>query len=205
MKKIAIYGAGGHGKVIADIAQRCGYLLIDFFDSSKKSGTVASWNIKGDFKNFNEVFEYYDEVIIAIGNNNDRLAKILEVRRWGAQLATLIDPQAHVSEGSKVEAGTVVMPGAIINIGSEIGMGCIINTGATIDHDCKISEGAHISPGVNLAGNVKVGKRSWVGIGSSVIQNITIGDDVTVGAGSVVIRDIPANKKVAGVPAKEIG
>ncbi len=33
MKKIAIIGASGHGKVVADLAQMCGYQVF-FFDDS---------------------------------------------------------------------------------------------------------------------------------------------------------------------------
>ena len=34
MEKLAILGASGHGKVVADIAQVCGWKSISFFDDA---------------------------------------------------------------------------------------------------------------------------------------------------------------------------
>ena len=51
----------------------------------------------------------------------------------------------------------------------------------------------------------KVGSGVLIGAGASVLGNITIGDCSRVAAGSVVLHDVPANRTVAGVPAKIIG
>ena len=51
----------------------------------------------------------------------------------------------------------------------------------------------------------KVGSGVLIGAGASVLGNIKIGDCSRVAAGSVVLHDVPANRTVAGVPAKIIG
>jgi len=43
-----------------------------------------------------------------------------------------------------------------------------------------------------------------IGTGSTVIQGICIGKESTVGAGAVVISHVNSNRKVVGIPAKEL-
>ena len=56
--------------------------------------------------------------------------------------------------------------------------------------------------GAHLAGGVRVGCGAFIGIGASITQCRAIGDGATVGAGSVVIDDVPAYVTVKGVPAR---
>jgi len=41
-----------------------------------------------------------------------------------------------------------------------------------------------------------------IGSGSTILSNVTIGENSIVGAGSVVTRNVPANRIVAGSPAR---
>jgi acetyltransferase-like isoleucine patch superfamily enzyme len=47
-----------------------------------------------------------------------------------------------------------------------------------------------------------VRKGASIGSGATILSNITIGENAIVGAGSVVTKDVPANRIVAGNPAK---
>jgi sugar O-acyltransferase (sialic acid O-acetyltransferase NeuD family) len=202
MKRLAIFGAGGHGKVVAEIAHLSGWSEIIFFDDNKKS-SLSEKNIKNDLKMFISRLEEFDGCVVAIGDNQIR-AKVIKqiISRQSNNLVSLIHPSAIVSELSRLAAGSVVMAGSVINPYSTIGLGAIINTNSVVDHDNFIGDYVHISPGVSIAGNVEIGIGSWIGIGSSIIENIKVGDDVLIGAGSVVIDNIP-NKAIAyGVPAK---
>jgi len=204
MKKLAIFGAGSHGRVIADIALVSGWSNIEFYDdySSKKSN--GPWPILGDFEMLISSAAEYDGVIVAIGNAEARWLKHCDLKNAGAKLTTLIHPFSIVSNYAALGTGSVVMPGVVINTGSRIGDACIINTGATVDHDCEIGLASHICPGVHLAGSVIIGNFSWIGIGSSVSQNIRIGSKVFLGAGTIVIKDIGDNLKMVGNPARLI-
>jgi sugar O-acyltransferase (sialic acid O-acetyltransferase NeuD family) len=203
MKTLAILGASGHGKVVADAALCSGWRDVVFFDDTwPELKEIGLWSVVGNTESLLTTASLYDEVIVAIGSNRTRLERINQLRRAGIPLATIVHPSAVLSAHAKIEAGSVVFAGAIINIDCSIGAGCIINTGATLDHDCKLGEAVHVSPGANLAGGVHVGNLSWIGIGSSVRQNIVIGSEAIIGAGAVVVHDIHDNCTAVGVPAR---
>lgn len=203
MKRLAILGASGHGKVVAEIAELNGWEEVHFFDDAwpdvKQNGI---WKVKGNTNDLiNRICEY-DKAIVAIGDNVVRYQKSMILITNGFELATLIHPAAIVSEYSSICQGSVVMAGAVINPFADFGKACIINTSSTIDHDCVIGDAVHISPGVNVAGSVRIGAYSWIGIGASIIQCIQIGSNVIVGAGATVVNHIDDNLIVVGTPAK---
>ena len=203
MSKIAILGASGHGKVVADIAELNGYNTIDFFDDRFPAlSGLEHWRVLGSTEDLLQRALDYDAVIVAIGNNAIRLAKHHHLLQVGATLGTLIHPSAVISRYAKVGVGSVIMANCVINAFSKIGEASIINTAATIDHDCILEDGVHVSPGANLAGGVSVGESSWLGIGCQVKQLITIGNAVVVGAGATVVSNIDDHKTVVGLPAK---
>lgn len=203
MRRLAILGASGHGKVVADCAECVGWKEIVFFDDAwPKLEVNGAWNVIGDTDALFNNLSDYDGVVIAIGDNSIRLKKHVELLAHDAPLVSIVHPDAHISQYVQLGIGSVVMAGAVINVDSKLGCSCIINTGATIDHDCQFGDGIHISPGVNLAGGVVVGEKSWIGIGATVLQLINIGKNVVVGAGSVVVKNVADNLTVAGVPAR---
>ena len=205
MNKLAILGASGHGKVVADTAECCGWQTIGFFDDAwPELQNNGVWPVVGDTAVLMERLADFDGVLVAIGSNRIRSAKLLELELAGGRLVTLIHPSATVSRYAEIAEGSVVMAGVVVNAGASVQRGVILNTGCSVDHDCVLGSAVHISPGARLAGGVSIGDESWIGIGASVRQQISIGRSVVVGAGSAVVSDIPNNVAVAGVPARKL-
>jgi sugar O-acyltransferase (sialic acid O-acetyltransferase NeuD family) len=203
MKRLAILGASGHGKVVAEIAELLRWTEIIFFDDAWPTITQnGPWQICGNSQRLESEASQFEGIIVAIGNNEIRLAKSKEIRNKGLPLVTLIHPKAIVSQYATIDEGSVVMAGAVINPFAKIGLAAIINTSATIDHDCILGNGVHVSPGAHLAGAVSVGHRTWIGIGAVIKQCLQIGADTIVGAGSVIVKNIPDGQTVIGVPGK---
>ncbi|MBD58415.1 acetyltransferase [uncultured Pseudoalteromonas sp.] len=201
VKQLAIVGASGHGKVVADLAELLGYKVYFYDDAYPTKTQLEHWNVVGTFTDLLARKGEGIEVIIAIGNNLVRKQKCNELKQFGFDLARLIHPSATVSRYAKVAGGSVVFAGSVINAFAEIGPGCIINTSSIIEHDTKVGEYSHICPNTALAGAVTIGECCWVGIGSQVIQLISVGDNTLVGAGSVVVKNLPANVTAFGSPA----
>ncbi|MGV8842871.1 MAG: acetyltransferase [Pseudomonas sp.] len=205
MRKLAILGASGHGKVVADAAECCGWDSIEFFDDAWPSRhDNGVWAIVGDTPALLTRLDEYAGVVVAIGDNRIRQAKLSALQASGAKLITLLHPAATVSRYACIGVGSVVFAGVVVNVGVQVGLGAILNTGCSIDHDCVVGDAVHISPGVRLAGGVYIGDLSWIGIGANVRQLIRIGSCVTVGAGAAVVSDIADDATVVGVPARVV-
>lgn len=203
MNRLAILGASGHGKVVADTAECCNWQVVEFFDDAwpeRRSNGV--WPVIGDMSALLASLMHFDGVLVAIGNNRIRQLKLIELLAADARLVSLIHPSASVSRHAHLGTGSVVFAGAVVNADSLIGQGAILNTGCSVDHDCRLGEAVHVSPGARLAGGVRVGDLSWIGIGASVRQLVCIGSGVMVGAGAAVVADVGDGLEVVGVPAR---
>ncbi|MAD76556.1 MAG: acetyltransferase [Rheinheimera sp.] len=200
-KQLAIVGASGHGKVIADIAEQLGF-TVKFYDDAYPNKThIEHWPIQGTCADLITLHTTAIDVVVAIGNNEIRQQKIQLLQQNNFNLITLIHPTAVISKYAVIAQGTVVFASAIINAFAKVGEGCIVNTSAVVEHDCIIGDFTHICPNTALAGGVIVGSKSWVGIGSQIKQLIVIGDNCMIGAGSTVVKNLPNNVTAFGSPA----
>lgn len=204
MEKLVIIGAGGHGRVIADIALAMNrWHEIAFLDDDETIKSSMGIKVIGKSSKALSLIGKYD-IFIAIGNNVIREKLHNELKTAGATIPTLIHPNTTIGAQVEIGEGTVIMAGVVINCGSRIGDCCIVNTAATLDHDNIISDFVHISPGAHLAGTVSIGKGTWIGVGAVVSNNVEIADGAVIGAGTVVVKDICEAGTYIGVPAKRL-
>lgn len=200
---LAILGASGHGKVIADAAEQLGWRNVTFFDDAwPKLLQNGPWAIKGDTKALLEGLSDFDGVVVGIGNNRIRAEKHTELESAGANLVSLISPSAVISPHASIGTGTVVFANAVVNACALIGAGVIVNTGAVVEHDCVVGDFAHISPNAVLAGGATLGPHAWVGACASVRQLVTVGRASMVGMGAVVTKNVEPGVTVVGNPAR---
>ena len=200
-KKIIIIGAGGHGKVVADIAKKNGYDEIKFLDDNYKEKENFIYEVVGPTSDISKYKDY--DAFVAIGMNNELRGKLIKkFEEEGLNIPTLVHPFTSIDETATIGKGTVVMAGAVINSSAKIGKGCIINTGSSVDHDNVIGDFVHISVGTHLAGTVKVGEYTFVGAGSTIINNINVTKDCMIGGGATVVKDIEESGTYIGVPAR---
>jgi sugar O-acyltransferase (sialic acid O-acetyltransferase NeuD family) len=205
LEHIYVYGAGGHGKVVADILRAARLPVVGFLDDAADRVRdtvlgmpvfgVAEWLLKNAGKDT-------IGISLGIGDNYARHAVAKRCELSNFEVITVVHPSATVSSSCSLLAGTVVMPGGRVNAEAQLGFGVIVNTGAVIEHDCVIGDYAHLSPNSALGGGVRVGAFSHVGLGAVVLPGVSIGARSAIGAGAVVVHDIPDGVVALGVPAR---
>lgn len=200
MNKFAIFGAGEHGKVVADCILSNNVNNIVFVDeNSQLSNKWINFPIYTD--NIIQKIKK-SKVIIGIGNN--KIRKDIVCKFPSFQFASISHITSFISKFSEIGDGTVAMAFSLVQTNSRIGNHCIINSNASIDHDCIIEDFVHVGPGSILCGNVRVSEGAFIGAGTTIIPSVNIGKWATIGAGSIVLKDVPDFATVVGNPAKII-
>jgi sugar O-acyltransferase (sialic acid O-acetyltransferase NeuD family) len=204
-RSILIYGAGGHAKVVADLAHALGLGVAGYLeDGAARDGQafldahVITWS------RFAEEGANWPEapVALAIGDNAVRARVYERLRRCGRQVITLVHPTAVVSPSAVLGEGTVLMPMAVVNAAAVLGVGVIVNSGAIVEHDSRVGDFVHLAPRSTLGGGARIGARALLGIGAVALPRAEIGEDARVGAGAVVLREAAPGATVVGVPAR---
>lgn len=195
---LMIYGAGGHGLVVAEAATLSGWHVLGFVDDVLRPAPDPRW----------EVFDRQHGLameaawIVAIGEcgARRRIAEALE--QEGRTPATVVHPTAFISPSARLGPWSFVGPGAVLHSHAIAEAGVVLNSNCVVEHHAVVRRYAHVGPGVVLGGGAAVGREALVGLGARVLPSRAIGDGATVGAGAVVIEDVPAGATAVGVPAR---
>ncbi|MES1172541.1 MAG: acetyltransferase [Bacteroidota bacterium] len=202
-QRIVIYGAGGHGRVVADAAAAAGLEILGFLDDGVPVGhPILAWHVLGTLT----WLEGRKDVAVAhgVGSNlaRERVNRALVSR--GVPRTQVVHPSAVVSRHARLGDGAVVLALAVLNAGADVGAGAVINTGAIVEHDVHVGDFAHVASNASLAGGARIEELSLLGGGATVLPGKTIGPRSVVGAGAVVTRDIPSDSVATGVPARVV-
>lgn len=198
--QLYVYGAGGHGLVVAEAAEAAGWEVLAIIDTQPPASLVGRWRVldavpqgaagKG--------------VIVAIGDNMARRRVGADLAGEGLKLVNIVHPSAVVSTTALLGRGIYIGPQAVVNAQASLADGVIVNSAAVVEHHCQINAYTHVGPRAALCGNVKVGSMVTIGAGASVIPGKSIADDCIIGAGAAVVDDISGHQTVVGVPARPI-
>jgi sugar O-acyltransferase (sialic acid O-acetyltransferase NeuD family) len=206
LEPIFLYGAGGHGRSVAEVIRRQGrYRIVSVLDDTRRGHVEGVGDVTGGREELPSLSSAGVRAgFVAIGNNADRESITALLESGGFSQVTVIDPAAIVAKDVPIGPGTVMMPFSLAAAGSSVGRGVILNTSATVDHDSVVDDFAHLSVGVHLGGDCRVGARTFVGIGAVFGNGVRVGTRVTIGAGAAVLTDIPDAVFAAGIPARPL-
>ncbi|AKV01163.1 4-amino-6-deoxy-N-Acetyl-D-hexosaminyl-(Lipid carrier) acetyltrasferase [Labilithrix luteola] len=197
---LVVLGAGGHGKVVADIVLATGATILGFLDDRVAPGSrILGLPVLGPLE---WLTTNPARVALGVGDNLARARAADVIQAAGASLATAIHPRAVVSPFARIEEGTVVMALAVVNPDAIVQRGAILNTASVVEHDCRVGAFAHISPNGALAGGCHVGAQVHLGIGASMLPGTRVGDRSIIGGGALVARNLPPDVVASGVPAR---
>jgi len=205
-RRIFVYGAGGHGKVVADILiSKDESEFAGFVDDREElwGMKVIGFPVHGDRMWLQqESLHFPIAIALGVGANQSRQLLAENCAKWYIEVLTLVHPAATVSSAARLGEGTVVMAGAVINPHARVGAGVIVNTGAVVEHDVEIGDYAHVAPKAAMGGASRLGAFSHLGLGAVVLQCAHIGSHTIVGAGAVVVKNLPDQVVAFGVPAQ---
>jgi len=207
MKKLGIYGAGGLGREVFELAvainnskQRWSEII--FIDDGENIENPRGLSIYS----FAEIIKKIDvediEFCIAIGEPEIRRDLYKKLVKSNMRMATLIHPEVTIPESTVIGAGVVICKFVSITCDISIGENVYIHPMACIGHDATIENHAVISSFVDVAGDCLVGSCSFLAINVILKQGICVGKNSIVGLASVVHRDIPDNVIALGNPAR---
>ena len=187
-----LYGASGHGKVVAEIIRgNCAEEIVFWDDNEYALMANEKVSLPSNHSG--------TELIVTVGLNHIRYDLVQSLNN--ASFGNAIHPNAVVSKSCRLGHGTVIMALAIINAATNIGSHVIVNSGSIIEHDCVVDDFVHVSPGATVCGGVHIGEGSWIGAGAKVKNGVRIGKWTIIGMGAIVISDVPDYSIFTGIPA----
>lgn len=209
-RRVIVWGAGGHGKVIVDALLACGcWNVVGLLDDNEKkvgqkvlglpvlASSASLAELAGELK--------AGAIAIAIGDNYVRDEMFRKAKECGLKPVTIVHPSAHMSRFVELGEGVTILAGATVNPGTVIEDNVCVNTAASIDHDNYLARSCHVYPNATLAGAVRVGEFAYIGSGAVVTPSVTVHKYSYVGAGAVAVKDVREGVIVTGVPALESG
>lgn len=202
---LCIYGSGGLGREVFDVATRRNALA----PSWKKIVFVDDFASEGTFYgteriSFDRLVTWGSgvECVIGVGEPSARETLHDKLIRHKVALATLIDPTALISPTAKLGAGVVVMEHGVVKADASVGDNVLLQPFSNIGHDIAIGSHCVMSPFCSPGGGTIFGERVFVGMHACIIEGLTVGNDAIIGMGSAVFRDVPSGATVLGNPAR---
>jgi len=154
---LLLYGLGGHGKVMIELAQLLGFRNIGVFDDHDHSSIhIEGVHFLGAY---NTEIAPQAPIIIAVGNNSIRKKLANKIKH---QFATLIHPSAVVSPTASIQEGTVILSNAVIQANAVIGAHGLINVSVVIDHDVVLGNFVHIRPLAFIGSNSTISSETTI-------------------------------------------
>ncbi|MBP1888129.1 acetyltransferase [Sinorhizobium mexicanum] len=204
-RSLILLGAGGHAKVVAEVARASHWQVAGYLDPALMRGEiVAGAPVLGGVSDLFDGAAWLREYAVfpATGRTDIRWREFQRLLELEATVPTLVHPRAIVSSSAVIDTGTVVMAGAVIQADARVGACSIINTGALVDHDCVIGSGVMIAPGAVLLGGAKIGNNSFIAAGAIVVPGAMVGSGAFVGAGTVVAGDVPDGARITSARSR---
>ncbi len=192
MKKLALFGYGGHAR---EVAAHIGGEITYFVEDGWESGLSLPLS-EFDPDNW--------KIMICVSEPLLR-KKIVNKLPLNTEYFSFIHPSSIIlSDDFVIGRGSFIGAGCIITTNIKIGEHSILNRGNHIGHDCRIGDYFSMMPGAIIGGNVKIGECVFMGSCANIREKITICDNVVLGMNSATVKNISIPGTYVGVPSRKL-
>jgi sugar O-acyltransferase (sialic acid O-acetyltransferase NeuD family) len=203
--RLAIYGTGGLGKELLDIATRRNSLFSEwtdiwFINDFREEGEVHG----AKCVHFETLLKHKADFscVVGVGEPSDREKLFDKLLEKHVAVAGLVDPSAIVSPSAKVGEGSIICEYTVLHADAVVGRNCLIQPFAGVAHDVHLGDHSVLSSFCVVGGCSVFGSRVFAGMHSSIKEKLTIGDDVIIAMGAAVFQSLPSGVTVVGNPAR---
>ena len=210
--RLAIVGAGGHGRELLDVVRSApddvaesfeivGIVADDVPDPSLLVAMGVEW-----IGSLDDVVDSpsFDLAVVGVGDPVSRRVIAERLASIGISFPSVVDRTARVGSDVVLHGGSAVWPMAALSTHVRVGTHSHVNQAAAISHDVHLGDYVTIAPHATLCGNVSVADGAWIGAAACVLEGRVVGEGAIVGAGAVVTRDVDPWTVVAGIPARRM-
>jgi acetyltransferase EpsM len=204
--RIAIIGAGGHGRFVLDIFRLShpeGFTVGFFDDRANEIRDVSGFPVLGPVAALDDS-RSFDAAFAAIGDNRVRSEIQRRFQKSGYEFVKIVHPHSAISSQAQLGDGSIAGAGVVVSCEANVGQGVSLSTLSSVGHNSHVGDYAQLTPGVNLGGACTIGEGVFLGMGTKVGPLVRVGEWSVVGAGSVVLEDLPERHFCAGIPARPI-
>jgi sugar O-acyltransferase (sialic acid O-acetyltransferase NeuD family) len=205
-KRLLLFPCNGNAREAVDALHDDDQLIGFIDDAPAKQGTGPYGFAVLDRR---ALLDFPDARVLAVpGSPSTYLSRRATIEGLGVatdRFATVIHPSARVSRFAKIGYNVLIMAGVVVTSNAIVGNHVCVLPNSVIHHDVSVGDWSLIGAGVTIGGGTTIGMNCYVGSGSSVINEIRIGDRTLVGLGANVIATVPADVRVVGNPARQIG
>lgn len=180
--------------------------IVGFLDDAEqyKGKVIEGYPVLGGQKILPQLVNDQNAYIFNNVTNWDRCMNVTKIiDSHACKTACLIHPLVDMNY---VEIGRncIIPEGCVVGGRVKFGNFVKMRLKALVSHDAIVEDYAVIGPGAVVGSNAIIKTGALVGAGATVMSGRVVGRYSIVGAGAVVTTEVPANTKVAGVPAKAI-
>lgn len=202
--KAYVFGAGAHGRVVADILRAAGLASIAFVDDNPalRGREVNGIPIAGSLEEVARGWDAESGIVIALGNPVLRLKIAARAASMGVTFFNAIHPSAAIAPTAALGTGSMIGAGAVINSNARVGDHVIVNTAAVVEHDTSLEDGSTICPRASLGGRTTIARGAFIGSGANLLPRIRVGEFAVVAAASLVTKSVDDRTLVLGAPAR---
>lgn len=151
MSSLLIVGAGEYGQSVKEIAELCGYSIVDYLDDNSNLAI-------GPLDDISKLQANYNGCIVAIGNPiiRETVSALID------NLITLIHPSSVISKSARIGRGCIVEANSTINANSTIMDGTFVCSGSVVNHDAIVESYSQVDCNAVIASGTIVPQRTKV-------------------------------------------